>query len=89
VRVTVKPPASGPSRDELAREIRRIFPRLHELKWAEDPREEVSAESGRFTPKADFASNVRNYLTEQLGSDPDKELVLALADEFLRVEAES
>jgi exonuclease SbcD len=89
VRVTVEPAGSGPSRDEIARGIRRIFPRLHELKWAKDARKEASAESGTFTPRADFSSTVRNYLIEQLSDDPDKELVLALADEFLRVEAET
>lgn len=89
VSVTVNPSTTGPSRDEIARQIRRMFPRLHELKWANRPRGDAPADSGTFTPRADFASTVRDYLLKRLADDPDKELVLALADEFLRVEGET
>jgi len=89
VRVRVDPSASGPSRDEIARQVRRMFPGLHELKWAESPRENTPTESGTFTPRADFGSTVRDYLTKRLTDEPYKELVLALADEFLRVEGEA
>ena len=89
VSVTVNPSTAGPSRDEIARQIRRMFPRLHELKWAEQLHGDASADAGTFTPRADFASTVRDYLTSRLADEPDKELVLALADEFLRAEAET
>ena len=88
VSVTVNPSTAGPSRDEIARQIRGIFPRLYELKWVEKPPGVASTDSGTFTPRADVASTVRDYLTKRLTDDPDKELVLALADEFLRVEGE-
>jgi exonuclease SbcD len=89
VSVTVNPFTAGPSRDEIARQIRRIFPRLHELKWNDRPRQESLDGSGSFTPRADLPSTVREYLTKELADDPDKEPVLALADEFLRAESET
>ena len=86
VRVTIAPPAAGPSRDEIVRQVRRLFPRLHELKWAEKPRGEEAGEHETFTPRADFSTTVRDYLTKKLTDDSQKDAVLALADEFLRVE---
>jgi exonuclease SbcD len=85
VSVTVEPSAAAVSRDEITRHIRAVFPRLFELKWAE-PLRENHAERGEFTPHADYASTVRDYLAKQLNDDPDKDMVLALAEEFLRVE---
>jgi exonuclease SbcD len=87
--VTAKPSNTATSRDEIAREIRRIFPRLYELKWAEESRPDQSAECGVYTPRADFASTVRDYLAKRLTDDLDKDLVLALANEFLRGEGET
>ncbi len=89
VSVTVAPLTAGPSRDEIARQIRAIFPRLHELKWAETPRQDSTGDSGTFTPRADYASTVRDYLARRLADDPDKEPVLALADKFLRLVSET
>ncbi len=86
--VSVEPSVSGDSRDEIARHIRSVFPRLFELKWAETAPENRTSACD-FTPQADFASTVRDYLEKRLGDDPDKQMVLALADEFLRVEAVS
>lgn len=88
VRVTVSPSTAGPSRDEIARQVRRLFPRLHELKWAERPRGDEAGEPETFTPRADFGASVRDYLTRRLTDDSDKEAVLALADEFLGAESE-
>jgi hypothetical protein len=89
VRVTVAPSAAGPSRDEIARQVRRLFPRLHELKWPDKPHGDEAGEHETFTPRADFAATVRDYLTKRLADDADKEAVLALADEFLGVEGET
>jgi exonuclease SbcD len=89
VRVTVSACATGPSRDEIGRQVRQLFPRLHELKVADKPRADDSGECGTFTPRADFAVAVRDYLTKRLTDDPDREAVLSLAEEFLRVEGEA
>jgi DNA repair protein SbcD/Mre11 len=84
--VTVAPSAGAGSRDEIARHVRSVFPRLFELKWAETAREN-QAPVVEFTPQADFTSTVRDYLVKKLNDDPDKDVVLALAEEFLRAEA--
>jgi DNA repair protein SbcD/Mre11 len=89
VNVMVGPQAAGPSRDEITRQIRRTFPRLHDLKWDSKPHEDAATGSSAFMPRADFAVTVRDYLAEQLKDDPDKEPVLALAEEFLSAEAET
>jgi exonuclease SbcD len=89
VRVTVTQSPSGPSRDEIARQVRAMFPRLHELKWANGPGAETCTAAAGFTPRAEVGTTVREYLSGQLADDPDKELVLALADEFLRAECET
>jgi exonuclease SbcD len=89
VRVIVSPSAAGPSRDEIARQVRRLFPRLHELKWADKPRGDDDGDASTFTPRADFSATVRDYLEKRLIDDPEKLAVMALADEFLRVEGEA
>ena len=91
VSVTVNPSSAGPSRDEIARQIRRLFHRLYELKWADTVRKDAPAESEIFTPRADFVGNVRAYLARELTrhGDSDKDAILSLADEFLRMEDET
>jgi exonuclease SbcD len=88
VRVTVTPPTAGMSRDEISRQVRRQFPRLHELKWADAGPGRDDVDNSIVDPRADVASTVRDYLTAKLADDPDKDAVLALADEFLQVEGE-
>jgi hypothetical protein len=89
--VHVTPSAAGPSRDEISRQIRRLFPRLHELKWIETQHDRADESRPTFTPRADFASTVRDYLSnhKELARYPDKDAVLALADEFLRAEGQA
>lgn len=87
VSVAVDGAAAGPSRDEITRQLKRIFPRLYGIDWSQQPHDQ-SAERSEFSPQADLSSNVRRYLAKQLASDPDKDALLALADDFLRVEAQ-
>jgi DNA repair exonuclease SbcCD nuclease subunit len=88
VNVTVTPPAGESSRDEVARQVRKLFPRLHELKWADAGQTDDTAPT-KFTPRAGFGTTVRDWLTEKLADDPDKDAVLGLAETFLTAEAES
>jgi len=81
VRVTVAPPAGDTSRDEIARQLRRLFPRLHDLKWADAATPDATP--GGFTPRQGFETTVREYLAEKLAADPDKDAVLALVESFL------
>jgi DNA repair protein SbcD/Mre11 len=83
VRIRVDPAACGPSRDEVARTLRRLFPRLYELSWTDAAIPHLPA---RFTPRLGFATTVRDYLTERLRDDAEREAVLALADAFLAEE---
>jgi DNA repair protein SbcD/Mre11 len=87
VRLTVSPPSGQASRDEIAREVRRLFPRLHELKWDDKPPGNGASDNMPFTPRADFATSVRDYLTKWLADDSERETILTLADDFLRTEA--
>jgi exonuclease SbcD len=89
VRVAATPPAGGLSRDEVARQLRKLFPRLHDLKWAEADRGDAEPTAVRFDPRAGFETTVRDWLTEQLANDPDRGAVLELAETFLREGAES
>jgi exonuclease SbcD len=88
VRVHVTPSATGPSRDEISRQLRRLFPRLYDLKFVEAAQNNEGESLPTFTPRADLASTVRDYLTDKLALDSDKDAILALADEFLRVEGD-
>ncbi len=62
---------------------RRLFPRLYssvEVKWSGD--EERESPEVRLD-RRDVASNVRSYLSQQLGGDPDLEPLTSLAVELL------
>lgn len=88
VRATVGRPTGDLSRDEIARQLRELFPRLYDLSWADDGRPDDEAPS-RFSARAGFETTVRDWLSERLAADPDKDAVLALAESFLTTEAES
>lgn len=81
VRFTVSPPTAT-SRDEVARELRRLFPNWHEIKWADAGA--PSDAPAKFAPRAGFETTVRDYLTEQLAGDPDRDAVLTLAETYLK-----
>lgn len=91
VRVTVAPYTSGPGHDEVTRELRRLFPRLHEIKWAVTEGNAGEEKPSAFTPGLGFQPTVLEYLTRKLKerNDPDAAEVLDLADTFLKAEAES
>jgi exonuclease SbcD len=72
------------SRDEIGRQLRRLFPRLYELKWPERERGDESSPAQIDT--GNLRKTVFDYLDARLVSDPDRMAVAALADEFLRKE---
>jgi len=83
VRVTVNAAACGPGRDEIACCLRRLFPRLYEVKWLQAPDLAGEAVSASFNPRVGFATAVRDYLDSRLKDDPDRVAVQALAEQFL------
>jgi len=91
VRVNVTPSTGGPSRDEISRELRRVFPRLHAVTWGEVERPVGEATPSAWTPGSVFGPTVIDYLIRQLTAtaDPDAASVLELAETFLKVEANS
>lgn len=81
--VTVNPTPAGPSRDEATRDLRRLFPRLHELKWGGPESADDDGPPSPINPRAGFAPTVRDWLTDQLKDDRDRDEVMALAETFL------
>lgn len=86
VRLSVSPPAGATSRDEIGRQLRKLFPRLHDLKWTDTAAPKAAPST--LKPHLGFEPTVRDYLTEKLGTDPDKDAVLALAEAFLKTGGE-
>ncbi len=83
VRLILAPPPGNTDRDDVARQLKKLFPRWHSLDWADPQRSEAESSRSKFDPRAGFEATVRDYLTEQLAGDPDAAAVLALADTFL------
>lgn len=85
VRVTAKAGARF-GRDDIAREIRKLFPRLHELKWADiDPPAGGNPARAEYAPGGDHRDAVRRYLTETADGG-ERAALLELAETFLREE---
>jgi len=85
VKLVVHPPSST-SRDEIARKLRGIFPRIHGgIVWVEAAGVSPSElPAGGFAERAGFEQTVREYLHERLPeNDGERDEVLALAETFL------
>jgi exonuclease SbcD len=87
VRITLASPNPGASRDEISRQLHKLFPRIHELNWPDD----VSVDDVPLgvDPRQGFEKTVRDFLNEKLKDDADREAVLALAEQFLKTVGES
>ena len=82
VRIRIAGDPGGASRDEIARQLRKTFPRHHEIRFdrAESAPEAVSH---RYDSRAGFDATVRAFLADRLASDADAAGVLALAETYL------
>ena len=83
VRLIVHPPTGGLSRDEVARQVKKLFPRWLSLEWANAANQNGADAPATFSPRAGFETTVRDYLTARLDGEPGRDAVLALADTFL------
>lgn len=82
VRFVVAPPTGGMSRDEVARRLKKQFPRWHELKWTDVG---VPATTGpaRFDPNKGFPARVTEYLEAELAGHPHRDELLRLAQSLV------
>ena len=72
VRLIVQPPTGNTSRDEVTRELKRLFPRWYSLEWLYTNSPTASDTPPKFSPRAGFETTIRDYLTEQLAHDPER-----------------
>ena len=82
VRIRIAGTADGTSRDEIARQLRKTFPRWHAIEW-EQAESSATDRGRRYDSRAGFETTVRKYLADRLDGDPDAADVLALAETFL------
>jgi hypothetical protein len=85
VKIAVTLTPGGPSRDELTRDLRRLFPRFAEITFERPTGSEDDAESPHVgvRTQADYRATVREYLDEQIAADdPHRGELLRLAESF-------
>jgi DNA repair protein SbcD/Mre11 len=75
--------------DEITREVRKLFPRWHEIIWETADKPAESRSTTQFTTKTSLETTVREYVTAQSSQDSDKAELLQLLETFLKPEAKS
>jgi exonuclease SbcD len=88
IRVTHSP-ISGMSRHEISQELRRLFPRHTDITWLKPACPTGNGTVTGFKPQADHRTTIRDFLAKELDGDPDRQDVLALAEQFLTEETAS
>lgn len=78
VRFIVEPPTGGMSRDDVARRLKKQFPRWHELKWT-DVGANTTTAPAKFDPNKGFQARVTEYLEAELAGHPHRDELLRLA----------
>jgi DNA repair protein SbcD/Mre11 len=76
----------GMSRDEITRELRRLFPRLYDLKWIDIAAPVLDTASAVISPRGGPRQVIGNYLATRLQDDPDKDEILALVENYIAEE---
>jgi exonuclease SbcD len=74
------------NRDELCRQIQGIFPRWYSRDFREIGRLDTASETLAVQRLEDVVGTVREYLSERLDKHPDRDDLLALAEELLAEE---
>lgn len=84
VRVSLQAGSERFSRDEIIRQLKKLFPRLHQVIWMTDTASSSSGKSDRtIVARPTFEETVREYLRKQFADDPDQAAILELADRYL------
>ena len=82
VRIRIAGDPDGASRDEITRQLRKTFPRHHEIRF-EQVESAPEAAPHRYDSRAGFDATVRAFLADRLATDADAAGVLALAETYL------
>ena len=84
VRVSVHADSGKLSRDQIVQQLKRTFPRLHQIIWAAESERAASNQIAAATiARVSFKETVRDYLRKQFANDPDQTAILDLADCYL------
>jgi DNA repair protein SbcD/Mre11 len=86
VRVLATHDPDGPSRDEIARDLRKLFPRIYDLKWTEKLTKSPEAPPSTVNPRANPRQVILEFLADKLKDDPDKDEILALVEPYIAEE---
>lgn len=88
VRIQIAPHTHAISRDEANRQLRKMFPRLHDLQWLRPERPDAEpGSSTRVSHRTSFEDTVRGYVTNrddfQSEPEPERAELANLLDGFL------
>jgi exonuclease SbcD len=86
VRVLATHDPDGPSRDEIARDLRKLFPRIYDLKWTEKLGQAAALPPSTINPRANPRQVIIEFLADKLKDDPDKDEILALVEPYIAEE---
>jgi DNA repair exonuclease SbcCD nuclease subunit len=86
VRVHATHVPGGLSREEITRELRRLFPRLYELTWTEKPDPNAAAAPAAINPRGNLRQVIADFLDVQLKEDPDRDELLTLLEPYVVLE---
>ncbi|HMO36338.1 MAG TPA: exonuclease subunit SbcD [Gemmatales bacterium] len=82
VRFRLAPPRGQISREEIARRLKKDFPRWYELKWNDVP-VTGQARPALFDPQQGMEQRVQDYLGKQFAGHPHRDELLRLAQSLL------
>jgi exonuclease SbcD len=86
VRVLATHDPDGPSRDEIARDLRKLFPRIYDLKWTEKLGQAAALPPSIINPRANPRQVIVEFLGDKLKDDPDRDEILALIEPYIAEE---
>jgi len=105
VRIRIKFTYSRLSRDQIGRELRKVFSRIHQVEFLTDHEtntnvtrtRDTDKETGKLEDQIDplairnmgFATIVRQYVERELQNDSDEQAILQLLEQFITMDTQS